>query len=156
VHPRHVALVAAMVQRSGQVRELRAEPAAPAGARSRVTSSADAGMGDGALRVAEVGADLLARVAHDLDALSAYDLATVSLDLPLEDPAAAWAAEQLESLGFFFGAWLPGYERGEGCGDVLRLQRVADRPLSMEIHCARTEGEQVRDAVLAEWRRVTR
>ena len=56
-----------------QVRELRAEPVAPAGARSRVTSSADAGMGDGALRVAEVGADLLARVAHDLDALSAVE-----------------------------------------------------------------------------------
>ena len=39
---------------------------------------------------------------------------------------------------------------------MLRLQRLADRPLSMDIRCARPEGEAVRDAVLAEWRRVTR
>jgi hypothetical protein len=121
-----------------------------------VTSSVGSDAGDGALRVVAVGADLVDRVAHDLDAFAAHDLATVSLDLVLEDPGTPWAVEQLEGLGFFFGAWLPGFETGEGCGDVLRLQRLADRPLSMDIHCARPAGEAVRDAVLAEWRRVTR
>jgi hypothetical protein len=125
---------------------------APASAQPPL-SSADAA-GDGALRVADGGPG--GRVSHDLEALAAYDLAAISLDLPMEDPAAGWAVEQLEALGFFFGAWLPGHLRGAGCGDVLRLQRVADRPLAMDIRCARPEGEAVRDAVLAEWRRVTR
>jgi hypothetical protein len=145
-----------MVRRSGQERELLTAVVEPHEAHSRVASSAGCDTGDGALRVSGIGADLVDRVVHDLDAMAAYDLATVSLDLRLEDPGAPWAVEQLEAVGFFFGAWLPGAEAGDGCGDVLRLQRLADRPLSMDMHCARPEGEAVRDAVLAEWRRVTR
>jgi hypothetical protein len=157
VHPRHRELVGAMARATGQDRELRDVVVAPSATHSRVGSSADGALGDGALRVLEVGCDLVERVHHDLEAMASYDLAAVSLDLPLRDPGAAWAVEQLEQLGFFFGAWLPGHERVEGgCGDVLRLQRVADRPLSMDIRCARAEGEAVRDAVLAEWRRVAR
>ena len=156
VHPRHESLLGPMVELSGQSRQLRTAVVEPSGAHSSVTSSVGSDTGDGALRVVAVGADLVDRVAHDLDALAAHDLATVSLDLVLEDPGTPWAVEQLEGLGFFFGAWLPGFESGEGCGDVLRLQRLADRPLSMDIHCARPAGEAVRDAVLAEWRRVTR
>jgi RimJ/RimL family protein N-acetyltransferase len=156
VHPCHEELLTSMVGRSGQQRALAVEVVAPVVTHSRVTSSADGGVGDGALRVGAVGQDLVARVSHELDALSAFDLASVSLDLPMEDPAAAWAVEQLERSGFFFGAWLPGYEPAAGCGDVLRLQRLADRPLSLEVRCARPEGEAVRDAVFAEWRRVTR
>jgi hypothetical protein len=156
LHPRHEELVVPMVEGCGLLRSVRTEVVVPAEAHSRVTSSADGGLGDGALRVTSVGTDVVGRVAHDLDAFAAYDLASVALDLPLEDPGTPWAVERLEALGFFFGAWLPGFQRGEGPGDVLRLQRLADRPLSMDISCARPEGEAVRDAVLAEWRRVTR
>lgn len=156
VHPAHLSLLGPMVGRSAQERELRTELAPPEARHTRSTSSADGGVGDGALRVDQVGADLPGRIAHELDALVPYDLAVVSLDVPLEDPAAGWAVEQLESLGFCFAAWLPGYERREGCGDVLRLQQVGDRPLALDIRCASPEGEAVRDAVLAEWRRVTR
>lgn len=156
VHPCHEPLLAPMLQRSQQARRLVVGVVAPDGAHSRLSSSADGAAGDGALRVVAIGSDLVGRVSHDLEALAAYDLAAISLDLPMEDPAAGWAVEQLEALGFFFGAWLPGHLRGAGCGDVLRLQRVADRPLAMDIRCARPEGEAVRDAVLAEWRRVTR
>jgi RimJ/RimL family protein N-acetyltransferase len=167
---RHAALVDAMAQRAGLERTLRTEEPAPSTAHTRLTATADASVGVGALRVTTVGADVVERVAHELDALAAYDLAVVTVDVPLEDPGAAWAITALESLGCCFGAWMPelwrrdaggggGVAAGGGAGaggDVLRLQRVADRPLAADIRCASPEGEAVRDAVLAEWHRVTR
>ena len=40
---------------------------------------------------------------------------------------------------------------------MLRLQRTGSHPVETEhIACARPEGEQVRDYVLADWRRVRR
>lgn len=150
----HAELVATMVGRTGLDRSLRTEVEPPDGSHSRLGASADGTVGVGAVHVAQVGADLVRRVAHELDALSAYDLAVVTVDLPLEDPSAAWAARELEALGCCFAAWLPAHLHGTGCGDVLRLQRVADRPLDLDIVCAGPDGESVRDAVLGEWRRV--
>jgi RimJ/RimL family protein N-acetyltransferase len=155
---RHAELVAAMAQRAGLERTLHTDLQEPVAARTRLAASADAAVGVGAVRLAEVGEDLVGCVAHELDALAAYDLGVVTVDVPLDDPAAAWAVVALESLGCCFGAWMPRLlHRGDGgSGDVLRLQRVADRPLAGDIRCASPEGEAVRDAVLAEWHRITR
>jgi GNAT superfamily N-acetyltransferase len=119
---------------------------------SRLTVSARVGLAE--IRVTGVGADIVDHLAHQLDELATFDLAVVQLDLPLADPAAGWAAVESERLGWFFGAWLP---CASPAGDVLRLQRLAGRPVDMvHVECARPEGEVVRDHTLGEWRRVSR
>lgn len=154
----HEPLVAQVTGRLGLDRTIRvatdgdALPASPAA--SHLTTSAAAAIGLAHLRVHRVGADLVARVADELDGLAAYDLAVVHLDLPVTDPGAGAAARALESLGFFWGAWLPGFAPA---GDVLRLQRIADRPVDVDhVVCASPEGEAMRDAVVGEWHRIRR
>jgi N-acetylglutamate synthase-like GNAT family acetyltransferase/anti-sigma regulatory factor (Ser/Thr protein kinase) len=132
--------------------ERAASPAEPLPATSQLSTAAAASIGLGHLRVQRIGADLVRRVADELDGLSAFDLAAVHLDLPVGDPAAADAIDQLGDLGFFWGAWLPGFVAS---GDALRLQRIADRPVDVEhVVCASEHGEQVRDRIVEEWRRV--
>ncbi len=106
------------------------------------------------VRIERIGADVLARVAHELEGLDAFDLGVVHLDLPLTDPAAGRIASALERLGFCFAAWLPDFGVN---GDVLRLQRVGSHPVDVEhVVCARAEGERLRDYVVNEWHRVRR
>ncbi len=152
VPARHEGLLAELVERSGVVRSIVPGTAGPSAAHSHLRASPDTAAGVGRIRVDAVGTDLVARVAHELDALLAYDLAAVQMDLDLDDPHAGWAIDALEGLGCFLGAWLPG-ARGT---DVIRLQRVGDRPVAGDIHCARPEGEAIRDAILSEWHRVGR
>lgn len=156
VSARHHDVVDQLVQRTGLDRRIEAhegpsiDESSPG--HSQLSSSAGADTGVGHVRVAAIGADLLDRVADVLDGFAAFDLAVVQLDLPLTDPAAGAATELLERQGFSFGAWMPAFGAE---GDVLRLQRVGERPLELDhIECARSEGEQLRDLVLAEWRRV--
>jgi hypothetical protein len=104
------------------------------------------------LRVTAVGADLLDRIAGELDGLGSFDLPVVHLDLPLADPAAVDGIAALEELGFSWGAWVPCFDES---GDVVRLQRVRPGVADVDhVECARPEGEAVRDRVLDEWRRV--
>ena len=130
------------------------DPGASARATTQLSVAAAPSIGLGHLRVQRLGADVVSRVADELDGLAAFDLSVVHLDVPLAEPSAAHAIEALGELGFFWGAWLPGFVPS---GDALRLQRVLDRPVEMEhIVCAGEHGEHIRDAVLAEWHRVRR
>ena len=90
--------------------------------------------------------------ADALEGFEGLDLPFVSVELPGADSSAAWALAELERDGFTFASWLPDARR---TGDVLCLQRVSDRVVDLDgIRCARPEGEELRDAVLAEWLRV--
>jgi len=149
---RHEPLMRELVGRSGLDRQVHSAIAAPATTHSHLRVSHDVAAGVGAIRVDVLGGDLVERVAHELDALVAYEPATVQVDVDLGDPAAGWAVEHLETLGCCFGAWLPG-ARGT---DVLRLQRVGDVSVAGDVRCARPEGESIRDEVLSEWHRVRR
>lgn len=162
VPPRHAGFLRELVGRMGLDREVRTGPGdegpgatgAPAADAATTTMSVgvEAPVGLAHLRVGTVGADLAERIADELEGLADFDLAVVHLDLPLCDPATAGAVEPLERLGFFWGAWVPCFSPA---GDVLRLQRVGDRPVDHDhVECARPEGEAVRDHVLDEWRRV--
>jgi len=107
-----------------------------------------------AIRVRAIGRDIADQVADVLDGYLAMAPVAVHLDLPATDPAAAWAAAELERVGFAWCAWMPAFL---AAGDAIRLQRVNDHPVQLEaIVCARAEGEQVRDFVIAEWTRVHR
>ncbi len=152
VAPQHELLVSELVGRSGLDRQLSAGIAVPPSAHSHLRSTHDVAAGVGRIRIESIGADLVERVAHELDALVAYEPAVVQVDVDLGDPSAPWAVDGLEKLGCCFGAWLPA-ARGS---DVVRLQRVGEVSVAGDITCARPEGESIRDAVLAEWRRVRR
>jgi hypothetical protein len=105
----------------------------------------------GHIHITHIGDDLLAKITHELDLLQQFHLAVVHCDLPLDQPRVITAIEELESLKFFWGAWLPEFNEH---GDVLRLQRI-NRPVdTLAIVCARPEGEAVRDHVITEWARV--
>ena len=150
---RHVELLTEISGRAGQERQIDPQ-IRPAEGATRLHTSSAPGIGLGHLRVDRIGADLKDRVADELDGLTAFDLAVVHLDLPITDPSAAWAVDVLEALGFFWGAWLPGFMP---TGDAVRLQRVADRPVDVDhIVCATAEGERLRDLVVSEWHRIRR
>ncbi len=127
--------------------------AAPRG-KTHLHTTIDPGAGTAHLRLVRTGADLVEAVSDQLEALLPHDLGATYLDLPLWNEHGAWAVEQLERLGFCWAAWIPDFDAE---GDVLRLQRVGDHPVDVEhVACARPEGEEVRDHVLDEWRRVRR
>ncbi len=118
----------------------------------RVIVVPDAGIAQ--IRVERIGAELLSRVAHELEGLDSFDLGAVHLDLPLADPAAGRIATALERLGFCFAAWLPDFAPHS---DVLRVQHVGSHPVDIEhVICARAEGERLRDYVVDDWHRVRR
>lgn len=146
--------VAALAGRLGIAREIRTEPLPPARARSRIHSAASALAGTAAIRVEEIGRDIVAQVADGLEEHAALAPSAVHLHLPATHPSAAWAAVELERIGFAWCAWMPAFLP---TGDAIRLQRVSDHPIGLEtIVCARAEGEAVRDFVVEEWTRVHR
>jgi RimJ/RimL family protein N-acetyltransferase len=102
------------------------------------------------LRIQHIGSDLQRNLVDQLETLLPFDLVTIFIDVPLDDPSAAWCIEQLESLHFSWAAWLPEFLPS---GDVIRMQRSGSRPVDVDhIHCARPEGEAVRDHVVKLWR----
>ncbi len=153
VPERHAEMLGELIDRLGLEREIAhgAEPEATA--KTKLTSSVEPAYGLASLRVHAVGADVHDHVADQLEALEAFDIGVVQLDLPLSDPGTPMAAEALERLGFCFAAWMPRFEEGS---DGLRLQRIGSHPVETEVVCARPEGEALRDYVFAEWHRVRR
>ena len=138
--------------RLGIPREIRTESVEPAKARSRLHSSASALAGSVEIRVQVIGRDIAEQLTAALDEYLAMAPAAMHLHLPATDPAAAWAAAELQRIGFAWCAWTPAFLPA---GDSIRLQRVSDHPIDREtIVCARAEGEQVRDFVVAQWIRV--
>jgi RimJ/RimL family protein N-acetyltransferase/anti-sigma regulatory factor (Ser/Thr protein kinase) len=146
--------VATLAGRLGVERQIRTESVQPTRARSRIHSAASALAGAMEIRVAEIGRDIADQVADVLEEYVAMAPAAVHLHLPATDSSAAWAAAELERIGFAWCAWTPAFLP---TGDAIRLQRVSDHPVGLEtIVCARAEGEAVRDFVVAEWTRVRR
>ncbi|MFZ4517094.1 MAG: GNAT family N-acetyltransferase [Microthrixaceae bacterium] len=158
VPERHAAFLSGLVERLGVDREVVAHDTNPDAARpgrsaaTALTVGVEAAVGLAHVRVERIGDDIVERMADELEALTDFDLDVVHLDVVLTDPAAPQAVEDLERLGFFWGAWVPCFT---AAGDVLRLQRIADRPVDHDhVEFGRAEGEAVRDTVVAEWHRV--
>lgn len=153
--PRYAAdHVAALAGRLGIDRVICTTAVPPDRARSRIHSAASALAGTAEIRVEEIGRDIVAQVADVLEEHAALAPSAVHLHLPATDPSAAWAAAELERIGFAWCAWMPAFLP---TGDAIRLQRVSDHPVGLEtIVCARAEGEAVRDFVIDQWTRVHR
>jgi hypothetical protein len=149
---RLAAAIAPIAARLGLRRSI-VTSAPPASASSSLSVAADVESGLAAIRVVSSGDDLIDAIGDALDEVDAFDLGAAHLDIPMSDPSAISAAVAAESAGFSFAAWLPGYD---ATGDVLRMQRVlAHRPDVESVACAGPEGEELRDFVVAEYRRVT-
>ena len=73
------------------------------------------------ISISFIGEDLIPMVRAELEKIEALNLATVYLDLPIEQEAAANAYSALEELGFFWGSWIPNYTANK---DILRLQKI--------------------------------
>jgi GNAT superfamily N-acetyltransferase len=99
-----------------------------------------------------IGDDLTTAVINELKSMESLKLASVYLDLPIEQEAAARTYTELEDLGFFWGSWLPNYTKHK---DILRLQKIYQSVNVNEIICAREQGEEVKKYVVTEWERVS-
>lgn len=104
------------------------------------------------LSIDHIGADLLNVINAELQKPSLSGIAAVYIDLPIEQEAAANAYSQLETIGFFWGAWIPSFTPR---GDIMRLQKVFKEANLDEIVCAREQGEAVKKYVISEWQRVS-
>jgi len=105
------------------------------------------------MSISHIGDDLITLVAAELQQFESLNLASVYLDLPIKQAAAANAYLELESLGFFWGSWIPNYSVQ---GDILRLQKIYQKVNVAEIICAREQGEKVKRFVVLEWARVSK
>jgi RimJ/RimL family protein N-acetyltransferase len=103
------------------------------------------------ISIDHIGSDLLDTIGVELQNQTLSGFAAVYLDLPIEREEAASAYAQLETIGFFWGAWIPNFTAK---GDILRLQKVFKEANLDEIICAREQGEEVKKYVISEWKKV--
>jgi len=153
--PEHLGVhISGITERLGIPRALRHDVAPTNQAKTKFTSANMALAKVSEVKVSAIGADLIDRLRDELETEAIAGTVLTIVDLPATSPACAWAALELERLGFSFSCFLPEFADH---GDVLRLQRFADLTLDVEhIVCGRSEGEILRDFVIDEWRRVTK
>ncbi len=105
------------------------------------------------IAIDRIGGDLVNAVKDELAKLEALNLASIYLDIPIEQETAAAAYLELESIGFFWGSWMPNFSIK---GDSLRLQKIY-QPVNVDtIICAREQGYNIKNYVLSEWQRVSK
>lgn len=155
VLPAHLApMLEELADRTGIPREVSTTSTDPVASRTSLRTHLHPEHGLAHLRTRTIGRDLRRRVVHELRGLAAVRPGAVHLDIPLADPGAAWAAGELEHLGFCWAGWIPELT---GAGDVLRYQRVGDHLVDVDhIEVASEHGAAMRDFTLAEWHRVKR
>ena len=105
------------------------------------------------IKVLQIGDDFLRKTELIIKNLSSEKHPVIYLDMPMTHALAAEAIIELETLGFFWGAWLPGYGLD---GDILRLQCLLDKTVNQtDVVCARPEAALIKDFIMSEWRRVS-
>ena len=103
------------------------------------------------MSIDRIGSDLVSAVNNELRQLEVLNLASIYLDMPIEQEAAANAFLELEEIGFFWGSWMPNFSTK---GDSLRLQKIYQAVNVDTIICARAQGDNIKKYVISEWRRV--
>lgn len=111
---------------------------------TRLTASLDTSRGLERITVEYIGHDIHKEIEGVLDDSPA---GVFHIDLPMDDVGIEYAVERLRTLGFVFGAWLPGWTGR----DVLRLQRiesVSEAELAPQLFSA--EAAQLMDSIKME------
>ena len=153
--PEHlIEIMGLLAGRLGIDRTMSSERVEPAAARTSLRIHANPAHGSVHLRVGTIGDDFEDRLVHEVGLMAQRRPGAIHLDVPLGDPAASSTMRIAERHGFAWAGWIPELTAD---GDVARLQRIGDHPIDTDhIVCARAEGEELRDLVIAEWRRVHR
>ncbi len=100
------------------------------------------------LTVHRPGADLERRVAAQRSALFEAGLDAIYVDMPMETPATALAADLLEALGVFYSGIFPNTRAD---GDVLRMQSLNDVAVRAgDVAVVSDHGRELLDYVLAD------
>ncbi len=147
----HVAHVRDLAQDLNLERVISSSGVAGTG-KTTIGMEVNAGIQTANIYIEYIGSDLISAVAKELKSIESLNLASVYLDLPIEQEAASQAYLDLESIGFFWGSWLPNYSDHK---DILRLQKIYQTVDVDKIICARDKGEEVKQYVLSEWARIS-
>lgn len=100
--------------------------------RSHLALEARGDLGHAVITCDRIGADLALEVRQRVEAVGGGGIEVVYADVPLDRPAAPWAAEVLNREGFIFSGVLPLARRGT---DVVRYQRLGSTVVDPdEIH----------------------
>jgi hypothetical protein len=119
---------------------------------TKFSSNIDLATLDACIQITSIGSDFSSVIQSEIDTLEKRQLASIYIDLPIGDKAAAMAYLTLEKLGFFFGSWLPHFWKNQ---DVLRMQKIYTQLNKSEIICARDQGARMKEYVIAEMKRVS-
>lgn len=119
---------------------------------SVITPNLDLSTLDASIQIAHIGNDFSAAIQAEVTALEKQRPASMYIDLPICNEAAASAYLNLEQLGFFFASWLPSFRENQ---DILRLQKIYTQINASEIICARDQGNAMKTHVLAEMARAS-
>lgn len=149
--PQHIEQIKALVESLNLKRDIQTSNIKGNG-KTKTRTEVDALDQTANISISHIGEDLSNIVTTELRKVEALDVATVYLDLPIEQAAAASAYMELEDLGFFWGSWLPNYTDHK---DILRLQKIYQSVNVNEIICAREQGENIKKYVVSEWQRVS-
>ena len=149
--PQHIEHIKALVESLNMKRDIQTSSLKGSG-QTKMKTEVDTLDQTASMSISHIGEDLTKTVATELRKVEALNVATVYLDLPIEQEAAASAYAELENLGFFWGSWLPNYTAHK---DILRLQKIYQSVNVNEIVCAREQGENVKNYVISEWQRVS-
>lgn len=118
----------------------------PVGVATVLHATARADLGHAVVAVGAVGDDVTRAVRGYVRSVVDGGIEVVYVDLPLDDPATPWAAEQLAGEGFVFAGVVPLLAGGV---DVIRYQRVGDLVIDPgEIHLRSNFARQVLDYVI--------
>ena len=150
--PQHIEHVKALVESLNMRRDIQTSNLKGTG-ETKIMTEVDALDQTANMNISHIGGNLTDTVTAELRKVEALDLATIYLDLPIEQEAAASAYAELEELGFFWGSWIPNYT---GHKDILRLQKIYQSVDVNKIICAREQGENVKKYVVSEWQRVSK
>ena len=150
--PQHIEHVKALVESLNMTRDIQTSNLKGTG-ETKIMTEVDALDQTANMNISHIGGNLTDTVTAELRKVEALDLATIYLDLPIEQEAAASAYAELEELGFFWGSWIPNYT---GHKDILRLQKIYQSVDVNKIICAREQGENVKKYVVSEWKRVSK
>jgi hypothetical protein len=121
VPERYAAVIESMVARSPLVRAVVVDHLAARGD-TVLSSSMDRVRRLGRVRIEHVGEDVGDALAHAIAVLVDDAVELIHVDIPLDGPGVDATVDALRRRAFVFGAWLPGWDRG----DVLRMQRLAE------------------------------
>jgi GNAT superfamily N-acetyltransferase len=143
--------ISALASKAGQERVIATTLSSGDGL-STFTENLDLSTLDANIEIAHIGKDFPSAIQAEIAELEMHCPASIYVDLPICNIAAASAYLTLERLGFFFASWLPGFRKNQ---DILRLQKIYTQLNESEIICARDQGEAMKAHVLTEMARVS-